>query len=125
MKIRIVLTDENLGLTFDPDLEDTLATHPLAPISLQYLTPQAEIERLLDSYMEATASAKRLLANEEVVELVSDLENTRDPEILVDVLHVDEHAQRVDDIKATVRHAYSSACSLKNSFFPLWWARHT
>ena len=79
-----------------------------------------ETEGLLCSFMDVAASVERLLSREDILEFVSEIEETRDPGMLADVLHVDEHAERVSAILQAVKHAQKSAYSLREDLTPFW-----
>lgn len=68
---------------------------------------------------ETTTSFHRLLKRSEILDFISGLEPLRDPEILVDVLHLEEHRKTIDELEHTIRQVFETASELKDSFLKI------
>lgn len=81
---------------------------------------KGEVERAMTAFMETAASIRRLLSDKEMLEFVSEIEDTRDPDILTDLLHVEEHRDMTKEIKNTIKVAYKNVTKLQGRFAPFW-----
>ena len=55
-----------------------------------------------------------------VIDLTSQIENTRDPEVLTDVLHFEEHSREIECLLQSVKNAYADAASFVERLQPFW-----